>query len=314
MAGPPSSPPGVRSAPLVWTEVLVLAPAGWSELVAGALALGPCTSVAFGAASLGSEPPAAGWEYVRTYVAQPDDTPDLRARVTQALAGLAERTGAAELADLRPRFRNLPPEDYALSWRKSWKPFRVGALAVVGREGWGRARPGERRLVLEPGGAFGTGRHPTTRACLRFLQDWPLAGARVLDAGCGSGILAVAAALCGAREAVGFDSDPHALPYARELAAENGVAQRCRFEVGGFELLPALGAPFDGLCANLYADLIEAHARDLARALRAGGRFAVSGCVRDKRASVESALEAAGLRVEQRRTRGRWDAFAGRRA
>jgi len=300
--------------PLPWTEVLVLSPLGWGEVVAEALALGPCTSVAFGPPSLGTEPAPEGWEYVRTYIPGSADTPALRARLEAELAALAGRTGERELAGIQVRFRALPPEDYASSWRKSWKPLRVGRLALVPPERASAPRPSDVRLALEPGGAFGTGRHPTTRACLRMLQDWPLSGARVLDAGCGSGILAVAAAVLGAREAVGFDIDPYAIPYAEALARDNAVAERCRFVAGGFEVLPALAPPFDALLANLYADLIEAHAGELSGALRQGGRFAVSGCVRDKRQRIEAALEGAGLRVELRRTRGRWDAFAGRRA
>jgi ribosomal protein L11 methyltransferase len=299
--------------PLAWTEVLVLAPLGWSELVAEALALGPCTSVAFGAPSLGSEEPPEGHDFVRTFLPESADTPQLRARLERALGGLAERTGAAELAGLAPRFRRLPPEDYANSWRKSWKPFRVGDLAVVSPEWAGVPRERDRLLRLQPGGAFGTGRHPTTRACLRFLQAWPLAGARVLDAGTGSGVLAVAALLWGAREAFGFDVDPHAVPYANALALDNGVAARCRFEAAGMECLEREREPFDALFANLYADLILAHAGLLAGALRPGARFAVSGCVRARRAEVEAALDAAGLEVRARAERGRWDAFAGRR-
>lgn len=301
------------NAPIAWTEVSVLVPLSWCELVAGELELGPCTSVVFGPPSLASAPAPEGCEYVRTFVAEDEDTPELRARLDARLAGLAARTGAEELAGLRASFRRLPPEDYATSWRKSWKPFRVGRLAVVAPDGDAPARADDVRLALEPGGAFGTGRHPTTRACLRYLQERPLAGARVLDAGCGSGILAVAAVRLGAREAAGFDVDPHAIPYARALAEGNDLASACRFVAGGFEVVEALSPPFDVVLANLYADLIEAHAGELARALRPGGWFAVSGCVRDKRERVRAALDGVGLRVEDVRTRGRWDAFAGRR-
>jgi ribosomal protein L11 methyltransferase len=299
--------------PLAWTEILVLAPEGWLELVAGTLAVGPCTSVAFGAPSLGSDSAPDGWDYVRTFVSELEDSHELRARLVAALAALAASTGAPELAGLAPRFRRLPPEDYANSWRKSWRPFRVGDLAVVSPEWSGALRPRDRVLRLQPGGAFGTGRHPTTRACLRFLQGWPLEGARVLDAGTGSGVLAVAALLWGAQEAFGFDVDPNALPYARALAEDNGVASRARFAAAGMECLSREREPFDALCANLYADLILAHAGLLARALRPGARFAVSGCVRARRGEVESALGAAGLEVRARAERGRWDAFEGLR-
>src|SRR6186997_2825696 len=97
------------AAPIAWIEVLVSAPEGWGELVAQALALGPCTSVAFGAPSLGTEPAREGWEY----------SPELRARVEDELESLAGRTGAAELAGIQVRFRRLPPEDFASSWRKA---------------------------------------------------------------------------------------------------------------------------------------------------------------------------------------------------
>lgn len=296
-----------------WTEIRVLAPEGWVELVAETLSVGPCTSVVFGVPTPGSDQPPAGWDCVRTFVPEGEDTPALRAALEAELARLGERTGAPELAGLRAVFRRLPAEDYATSWQRSWHPFRVGRLAVVARQDTHLRRATDRTLVLEPGGAFGTGRHPTTRACLKFLQGWELEGARVLDAGCGNGVLAVAAHLFGAREALGFDLDPHAIPYARALAAENGAAHACRFTAGGFEVLPRLGPPFDAVLANLYADLIEAHARELAAALVPAGRFAVSGCVSTSRERVESALAAAGLEVEAVRQRGRWLAFEGRR-
>ncbi len=289
----------------------MLVPAEWCELVADTLAIGPCTSVAFGAPSLGSQPAPEGWEYVRTYLAETEDTPALRSAIESELASLAGRTGASELCGLRVRFRRLPPEDFATAWRKSWKPFRAGRLAVVPHDWRGELRAQDVRLVLEPGGAFGTGRHATTRACLRFLQSMPLTGTRVLDAGCGSGILAVAAVLLGAREAAGFDVDPHAIPYAQALASDNAVAGRCRLVAGGFETLPSLAPVFDVLLANLYTDLLEAHAGELAACLRPGGRFAFSGWTRDKRPRVEGALASAGLRIERFATRGRWDACSG---
>lgn len=301
------------AAPIAWIEVLVTAPQGWGELVAGALELGPCTSVAFGPPSLGTEPAPDGWEYVRTYFPDLEDSHQLRSRLEGELAALAERAGDRELAGIRVRFRRLPPEDFASSWRKAWKPFRVGRLAVLPPDVLAAPRATDVRLALEPGGAFGTGRHPTTRACLRFLQGMPLEGARALDAGCGSGILAVAAVVLGARTAAGFDIDPHAIPYAQALAHDNGVHERCRFVAGGFEAVANLGPPFDVLLANLYADLLEQHAASLAGVLRRGGSFAVSGAVSDKRDRVVAALEGAGLRVEARATRGRWDAYAGTR-
>lgn len=296
-----------------WTEVRVLAPLGWHELVAEVLAPGPTASVCFGRPGFGNPAPPAGFEWVCTYLADEADTPQARERIRAELAGLAQAGGAAELAGLEPSFERLPAEDYAASWRASWRPFRVGRLCVV--PPWSDAPLRERdlRLVLEPGGAFGSGRHATTRACLRVLQARLEPGARVLDAGSGSGILSVAAALLGASRALGFDVDPTALRYAEALARDNGVAQRCEFRSGGFELLEEAHAPFDAALANLYSDVIQGSAAQLAQSLKPGGWFVFSGCPPRERDATRRAIEAAGLRVEEEPTRGRWHTFAGRR-
>jgi ribosomal protein L11 methyltransferase len=243
-----------------------------------------------------------------------EDSPELRQRIERALAELPRATGAPELAGLVAQFRRLPPEDFATSWRQAWKPMRVGSLCILPPEWNGRLRAGDRRLILEPGGAFGTGRHATTRACLRALQVRVRPGQRVLDAGCGSGILAVASVLVGAERALGFDLDATALPYARELAERNAVSPCCEFRAGGFEVLTDRDRGFDGCLANIYADLIQRYAGELARRLRIGGWFAFSGCVNDKRRATLDALAAAGLEIEELPTRGRWDTFVGVRA
>ncbi len=296
-----------------WTEISVLAPLEWHELVADALALGPCTSVAFGRASLASEPVPPGWDWVRTFVIEGQDDPVLRARVAEQLRSLAERAGVPELAGLEPRFRTLPPEDYANSWRKSWKALRVAHFAITPYDWRGRLREGDVQLLLEPGGAFGTGRHATTRACLAAVAKRVRPGQRILDAGTGSGILCVAAALCGAEHALGFDIDPAALPYMLELAERNGVSERCEFRVGGFECLREDERNFDGVLANIFADLIAQYSGELAARMAPGAWFAFSGCVDTKRELVLDALSRAGLELEARRTRGRWDTFDGRR-
>lgn len=296
---------------LGWTEVRVDAPSAWLELVAQALQLGPTTSVAF--ESEGATLPE-GWGSVLTHVPEHDDDPALRAAIEQRVHDLAGASGVPELASLNVRFRCVPGADFASAWRKDWRPLRIGALHVVTPDWRGRSKPGETLLLLEPGGAFGTGRHATTRACLRALQSSLKPGERVLDAGCGNGVLAVASLLLGASSAFAFDNDPTALPYARELCERNGVATRCELRAGGFELLLARDGEFDGVLANIYADLIQIHALDLARALRSGGWFVFSGCAAVHRAATTAAIERAGLALERRVTRDGWDTFTGSRA
>lgn len=297
-----------------WTEILVLAPLEWMELVGEQLCVASCASVAYGAPSLGTPPAPAGADYVRAYVLDSADTPQLRALVTSRIAALADATGARELDGLSVRFRRLPPEDYARSWEKVWKPFRVGPFAVL--------RPGDQRVLrsadlelrLEPGAVFGTGRHATTRLCLALLATRVVRGERVLDAGTGTGVLAVAACRLGAARALGFDIDPAAAPHARHLAASNGCGERTEWRSGGFETLTADDTAFDGVLANIYSDILQAHAHELCERLRIGGWFVFSGVPDAHALATRAALEEAGLRVEAEPTRGRWHAFAGRRS
>jgi ribosomal protein L11 methylase PrmA len=297
--------------PLLWTEVRVLAPEAWLELVAEALALGPCTSVAFGRPSLAADAPPQGFDYVRTFLLSSAATPAERARIVAAVRGLAAATGAAELGELAIEFKELPPEDYASSWKKSWKPFRVHTLCVLPAWSRSRPRPGERVLRLEPGGAFGTGRHATTRTCLKVLQARIRGGERVLDCGSGSGILAVTAVLLGAREALGFDFDPTAEPYARALALDNGLEQRCTFVTGGFE---CLRGSWDVVLANIYADILQEHADELARRLAPGRLVRRSAAARAARRGDARGDPLGGrLSLEEVHVRGRWHTFVGRR-
>ncbi len=299
-----------------WIEVRVVAPRGWCELVAETLAVGPCTSVAFGRPSLATDEAPDGYDFVRTFIPARDDSPALRREIETSLARLAESTGARELSRLAAQFKPLPPEDYATSWKKSWKAFRVGRLCVIApwsaAESSARPRAGDRVMRLEPGGAFGSGRHATTRTCLRLVDERIRGGERVLDAGSGSGILGVAAALHGAHEVLGFDTDPNAEPFANELAQSNAVGARCRFVTGGFETLVD-ETPFDVVLANIYADVIQARAGEWRDALAPQGWFAFSGCPVHHVIATRAAIERAGLLIDEERVRGRWHTFVGKR-
>ncbi|MEM8709811.1 MAG: 50S ribosomal protein L11 methyltransferase [Planctomycetota bacterium] len=296
-----------------WTEVRVDVPLGWQELVAECLSFGPCTTVALGTTSIAARQPSAEHEAVRTFVAASDDTPAFRQEIQARIDGLAESIQAPDLIGLQARFKRLPPEDYATSWRKDWKPFRVGRLVLLPPwwEGDAPPRSNDIRLTIEPGGSFGSGRHASTRTCLRVLDQRIEGGERVLDAGAGSGILSVAAALLGAANTLGFDIDPASRKSGDDLAGDNGVAERCEFRKGDFSALEASDGEFDVVLANIYADVLQAHAADLKSRLRPDGWFAFSGCRIDHRDATVARVDEVGLAVEEERRRGRWVTLVG---
>lgn len=280
-----------------WTEVRWRVPAEEAEERSDELASAVGGSVAFELDGEAAVLVAA--------VEAADDTPGWRTEIAARLGGPASPENLA--------FTPLADQDWSNAWRDVWRPFRVPPFAVVPHHFEGSLRANDVRVLLEPGAAFGTGRHQTTRACLAAVGRAALDGARVLDAGYGTGLLAVAAALRGASKVEGFDVDRAAHTAATTLAADNGVADRCRFQVGGFETLGELSGPYDLVLANIYHDVVEAHAGDLASVLAGDGTLVVSGCRRERREHVRAALERAGLDVADE-VGVRWRTFTARRA
>ncbi len=189
-------------------------------------------------------------------------------------------------------------EDWANAWRSHFHAIRVGRRLVVAPT-WEEFEPraGEVVLRLDPGMAIGTGAHASTVLCLRALEDMPLAGARVLDVGTGSGILAVAAALLGAAEVRALDIDPLAVRIARQNAEANGVGDRVHVCYAELRDLLAEGlTPRQAVTANLTAEVLVTLAPDLAAAMAPGGLVVTSGIVASRHDAVRQALEGAGLR------------------
>ena len=298
--------------PLVWIEVRVLVPNGWQELVAQTLMFGPCTSAAFGRPNLAVEEAPPGYDYVRIFISKGEDSPALREELASKLAELATSTGDPDLEGLQLRFNELPAEDYATSWKMSWKAFRVGPICLLPPWDEREVAPHEKRLTIQPGGSFGSGRHATTRTCLRVLTRRIQGGERVLDAGTGSGILSVASALLGAESCLGFDIDPYSAEAAGDLSRDNHVEKQCTFRVGGFEALLDSETEFDVVLGNIYSDVIQLHAMNLAARLSPDGWFAFSGCPHQHLAPTVAAIEAAGLVIDEPLRRGRWHTFVGR--
>ena len=228
--------------------------------------------------------------------------------------------GHLQAFGLRPigelEVRVVHEADWAEAWKRHFPVLRVGRHLVI-RPTWRRHRaaPGDVVLALDPGMAFGTGLHPTTRLCLAGIEDWAdqgvLAGARVLDVGCGSGILAIAAARFGAREVIGVDTDPLAVEATSANARRNRVSRRVHARHGS---LPSGERPFDLVMANLIASLLIDLADELTASLRPGGRLLVSGIFVDRESEVRSAFGARKLAVVRRLVETEWVALEAERA
>jgi ribosomal protein L11 methyltransferase len=169
-------------------------------------------------------------------------------------------------------------------------------------------------LRLDPGMAFGTGMHPTTQLCLEILEDVTRPGIGVIDLGCGSGILSIAAVKLGAGRALGVDIDPAAIRVARENVLFNGVESSVEIRLGSLpELLKEeRAAPL--VVANILAVVLrEMLAAGLARIVAPQGRLVLSGILEEQSAAVEAAIRDAGLRVDQKRIRQDWVALVAER-
>lgn len=222
---------------------------------------------------------------------------------------------ALPLASPLPRLRGrrVREEDWADAWKRFFRVERVGRRLVV-CPSWRRYRaaPGEIVLRLDPGMAFGTGQHPTTRLCLALLEEHVRPGGRVLDLGTGSGILAIAAALLGASEVLALDLDSTAVRVAEANAAANGVEDRVRVLQGTLDGREAASGRYDCVVANISAEATLSMAAALVAALRIGGVVMVSGITAERVEECAKALAAAGAPTLETAAEGDWRAIVSR--
>jgi ribosomal protein L11 methyltransferase len=247
---------------------------------------------------------------VRGYVPARD-----RAAADRAVAEVAEALGHLQAFGLRPigelRTRIVQETDWADAWKAYFPVMRIGRRLVI-RPTWRRHRraPEDVVLALDPGMAFGTGLHPTTRLCLAAIEGLAWTGvlerASVLDVGCGSGILAIAALKLGAATGLGVDTDPIAIEATLANARRNALVRRLRAREGS---LPSGEPPFDVVLANLIAGVLVPLAGGLHDELRPGGALLASGIFVDREREVRAAFEAVGLAVTERWAEGDWVAL-----
>ncbi len=205
----------------------------------------------------------------------------------------------------------IEEEDWSIAWRKFFVPRRVGKSIMV-RPVWEEAdlKDGDIELVLDPGQAFGTGDHPTTRMCLELLESANLEGMTVADIGCGSGILAIAALKLGASSVVAVDSDAASVDASAENADRNAV----EFEVflgAGFDPLPA--GQYDVVVSNIISAALIRLAPEASERVKPGGLWIVSGIIQGNWAEVRAMAEQCGFTFVNELSEGEWIAATFRR-
>ena len=243
-----------------------------------------------------------------------EDTQENRqkvAQVEQVISKLSARVKAGDFGHLAD-FGSLNVEskiDDDTQWKDKWKeyfkPAKISQHIVV-KPTWEpyEAKDGEKILEIDPGMAFGTGTHETTSMCVEMLERFMKPSDLVLDVGCGSGILSIAAALLGAKDVLGVDIDPIAVEVSKENLALNGVESVARAQFG--DLTKGIEYKADVVVANLMADLVMLLSADVRKHLVKGGYFISSGILIEKRAVVSEAIEAAGFEIVHVIEKGEW--------
>ncbi len=280
--------------PLRWLEVAVPAHAEAVEAVSEILDRVGYNGIAV---EQPLEPGDGADHVVKAYLVY-DRTARVRARRVREALGHLQAFGLGPIGDMR--LRVVRDDDWLEAWKASFTPMRIGTFLV--RPTWLDAdEAGRVTIVLDPGMAFGTGSHPTTRQCLETLSVLALDGAKVLDVGTGSGILAIGAAKRGAGAVVAVDSDVVAVRAAGENVKLNGA-----------DVLVALGSAadvpggFDVVIANIVGPVLVAIAADLRARLATPGTLVVAGITRDAVNDVRGAFTGRGLDQVSRDERGDW--------
>lgn len=227
--------------------------------------------------------------------------------VDERLEATLLRLKEASERELTIRF--VAEEDWANAWKQHFKPQRIGQRIVI-KPSWEdyAPEPGDLVIEMDPGMAFGTGLHATTRLCLRALEAHLQPGETLADIGTGSGILAIGGVLLGATSAVATDIDPLAVRIAQENIERNQLVGRVRADIAD---LPPVG-PFDMVVANILPDVILAMAEELIAATRPGGLLIVSGIIEARADDVRLGLQERGVTLLQTCVEGEWVAILGR--
>lgn len=240
---------------------------------------------------------------VSTYLPRDERLDETLRRIDEGLWHLRQIGTIGE-----PIISERPEEDWANAWKEHFQVTRIGRRFVV-RPSWREYAPRQDDIVidLDPGMAFGTGLHPSTELCLHWLEELPLAGTRLLDAGAGSGILSIAALKLGAASVDAIEIDPIAAKALRHNLELNGLVDRVEVRVGDAgSLASGAGKVYDLILANMISSVLIHVSDGLARVARPGTQLVLSGVIEAHEAEVIAAYQRLGFSVEGRRAAKDW--------
>lgn len=302
-----------------WIEVRVITKSEALEPVSGIFYSLDCKGVAIEDPEdiLGREQGPLTWDFadinvlehkgkvavVKAYFAEEDNIEEILGYVNEKLVELKEM--GIDLGEAKVEHEKMHEEDWANTWKQYYKPSKVGEKIVV-KPIWEEYEQKEGELVvnLDPGMAFGTGTHETTRMCIQALEKYVKEESTVFDVGCGSGILAIAAAKLGAKLAVGVDLDPVAVESSIENVGYNNLNN---IEILHGNLVEVIDGKADIVVANILAEIICILTDDVKRVMKDGGVFITSGIIHDRVDMVCEKLEATGFEVIEKNRDGEWN-------
>lgn len=202
--------------------------------------------------------------------------------------------------------KKVKEEQWAHNWKKYFKPFRIGDNIVIKPtwETYDGLKEDDILIEIDPGMAFGTGTHETTSLCVEMIEKYLAETDRVIDIGCGTGILSIAAAKLGAKDIVGVDIDENAVRAAKENVVQNQVSTYVDILLGN--LLDLLDGEAELIVANIMADVIINMADIVPQFLKRDGKFIASGIILDKKDAVKEALSHVGLIFVEEKIKGEW--------
>ena len=246
------------------------------------------------------------------YVSADNEGMDTVAKVRVALSELKKRR--SDCGSLLMTMAQVDDADWENNWKQYYKPMEIGERLIVVPEWESAKTDGRIALILNPGLTFGTGSHATTRLCLTALERHVAQGQRVLDLGCGSGILSIAALLLGAEHAFACDIDEKCVDVAYENAALNGIGRdkytvRWGDVLSDRQLQKEMGGQYDIIVANIVSDVIIGLASQVRPFLKEGGLFLTSGIIDTRAAEVAQKLREAGWEIVEERASEGWFSY-----